>query len=303
MDLALFRETFARVDDAYGIEFPNGPKAERRPLTDDLLRDHLAGKVRIGAYTTGRDGLADQTVFDLDIPREKVGDPSEWDRIRREAKAILGILDELGIEATIFSSKSRGYRVHAFFPPAPAAELRRLGAHVTRRAGIDCEVFPKQDQRPADGLGNFLWLPLHGGSLAAGKTAILDGGNGLDPLPDQWEALRDIRRNSLETLAASQAAIEEQEKDLPAVPKLAPPVGETIPDGQRSKTLTSLAGTMRRRGMTQEAIEAALLEENRSKCSPPLSDKDVRDIARSVSRYEPAAPVEILLLLPPKNLP
>ncbi len=61
-------------------------------------------------------------------------------------------------------------------------------------------------------------------------------------------------------------------------------VGETIPDGKRNGTLTSLAGTMRRRGMSQEAIEAALLVENR-KCSPPLPEPVVLSIARSVSRY------------------
>ena len=37
---------------------------------------------------------------------------------------------------------------------------------------------------------------------------------------------------------------------------------DSIPDGSRNATLASLAGTMRRRGMQQEAIEAALLATN-----------------------------------------
>jgi hypothetical protein len=44
---------------------------------------------------------------------------------------------------------------------------------------------------------------------------------------------------------------------------------------------------MRRRGMTREAIEAALLQENAARCNPPLPDYEVRVIAESVSRYEP----------------
>jgi putative DNA primase/helicase len=60
-----------------------------------------------------------------------------------------------------------------------------------------------------------------------------------------------------------------------------------IPEGQRNSALTSLAGTIRRRGMTQEAIEAALLEVNRRQCMPPLSETEVTRIARSVIRYEP----------------
>jgi putative DNA primase/helicase len=60
-----------------------------------------------------------------------------------------------------------------------------------------------------------------------------------------------------------------------------------IKDGQRNDTLTSLAGTMRRRGMSYEAILAALLEENK-RCDPPLDDREVETIARSVSGYDPA---------------
>jgi putative DNA primase/helicase len=65
------------------------------------------------------------------------------------------------------------------------------------------------------------------------------------------------------------------------------PASRPIPEGQRNSTLTSLAGTMRRRGMMQEVIESALLEVNRQQCFPPLSDAEVTKIARSVIRYEP----------------
>ena len=65
----------------------------------------------------------------------------------------------------------------------------------------------------------------------------------------------------------------------------------TIPQGGRNAGLASLAGTMRRRGMAPEAIEAALLAENAARCVPPLSEGEVREIAHSVARYAPAAPV------------
>jgi hypothetical protein len=58
--------------------------------------------------------------------------------------------------------------------------------------------------------------------------------------------------------------------------------------GQRNSTLTSLAGSMRRRGMAPESITAALLAENEQRCDPPLSESEVHKIAASVSRYEPA---------------
>jgi hypothetical protein len=65
--------------------------------------------------------------------------------------------------------------------------------------------------------------------------------------------------------------------------------GDTIPEGSRDSTLTSLAGGMRKRGMTEAEIVAALEVVNRDRCQPPLPDSDVVKIARSVARYEPDA--------------
>jgi hypothetical protein len=62
---------------------------------------------------------------------------------------------------------------------------------------------------------------------------------------------------------------------------------DAIPDGQRNATLTSLAGTMRRRVMTASEIEAALLVVNAGRCQPPLPEDVVRGIAASVGRYPP----------------
>jgi len=63
-----------------------------------------------------------------------------------------------------------------------------------------------------------------------------------------------------------------------------------IPNGQRNATLASLAGTMRNRGMSADAIQAALKAENLTRCSPPLDDGEVAGIANSVARYAPAEP-------------
>ena len=67
--------------------------------------------------------------------------------------------------------------------------------------------------------------------------------------------------------------------------------GGDIKDGARNSTLTSLAGGMRRQGNSQEAITAALLEENRTRCNPPLSEEVIKTIAASVCRYDPADPL------------
>src|SRR5438552_5467846 len=67
-----------------------------------------------------------------------------------------------------------------------------------------------------------------------------------------------------------------------------PATGEQQPivKGERNTVLTSLAGSMRRRGMTEAAIQSALLIENAARCKPPLRKEDVQEIAISVARYE-----------------
>jgi hypothetical protein len=64
-------------------------------------------------------------------------------------------------------------------------------------------------------------------------------------------------------------------------------VGERIANGSRNKTLFSIAGTLRRRGLDEAAIFAALLGINETKCEMPLSEDEVRKIAASAARYEP----------------
>jgi putative DNA primase/helicase len=66
------------------------------------------------------------------------------------------------------------------------------------------------------------------------------------------------------------------------------PVGEHIPEGRRNKALASIAGTMRRRGMGEAEILAALRVANEQRCQPPLEAGEVEKIAASVARYEPA---------------
>jgi Bifunctional DNA primase/polymerase, N-terminal/AAA domain/Primase C terminal 1 (PriCT-1) len=92
--------------------------------------------------------------------------------------------------------------------------------------------------------------------------------------------------------------------ELPPVPKFireayptnngngqAPPVDEIITEPGRNQALTSLGGSMRRRGMTPDEIATALKAVNVSRCRPPLAEVEVEKIAASVGRYEAADPI------------
>lgn len=69
---------------------------------------------------------------------------------------------------------------------------------------------------------------------------------------------------------------------------------ERIPIGQRNSTLTSLAGTMRARGMTVDAIKAALRRENFARCDPPLTSHELeRTIFKSIETWRAGKPRRI----------
>lgn len=65
------------------------------------------------------------------------------------------------------------------------------------------------------------------------------------------------------------------------------PIPQTVVEGTRNDTLFRLACSLRERGLSQAAIEAALLAANAEHCEPPLEDDEVIGIAKSACRYEP----------------
>jgi putative DNA primase/helicase len=76
----------------------------------------------------------------------------------------------------------------------------------------------------------------------------------------------------------------------PVVPPASGP--GAIPQGQRNSHLTSVAGGLRGRGLSQAAMLAALKAENVAKCNPPLDEAEVEKIAASVARYPHTTPAK-----------
>ncbi len=63
--------------------------------------------------------------------------------------------------------------------------------------------------------------------------------------------------------------------------------GAVIASGKRNETLTSIAGTMRRRGLNEAEMLPSLLAVNNERCRPPLVESEVRSIARSIAQMPP----------------
>jgi Bifunctional DNA primase/polymerase, N-terminal/AAA domain/Primase C terminal 1 (PriCT-1) len=131
------------------------------------------------------------------------------------------------------------------------------------------------------------------GKLGAGLDVRGEGGYIVAPPSNHlqgiyewelWDAIADAPEDLFRAFSAFRGSAVEGELTTKH-PKSTNPVS-VFPAGTRNNELASLAGTMRHRGFSREAIEVALLAENRQRCRPPLEVAEVKDIARSIARYE-----------------
>ena len=62
---------------------------------------------------------------------------------------------------------------------------------------------------------------------------------------------------------------------------------EQIPDGQRTTAMVKLVCSQQAKGLSDEAIRAAVRAENEAKCVPPLTDQELeREVFPALTRYQ-----------------
>ena len=66
---------------------------------------------------------------------------------------------------------------------------------------------------------------------------------------------------------------------------------DIIEAGGRNNLLFRMSCSLRSKGLSEQAILAAIREENIIKCKPPLSDNDVIVIANQAAKYSPSSPI------------
>jgi hypothetical protein len=146
---------------------------------------------------------------------------------------------------------------------------------------------PKVDTR-AD--GGYIVAPPS--VVEGGKAYRWAPGLELDDPPDRLPEPPPWLAQELDRLAAPAPKSAQAAPSANGTPTLAhvaagPSEANAIPEGQRNATLARLGGNMRRVGMSQAEIVAALLRVNTDRCVPALSPREVERIAASVARYEP----------------
>ena len=209
--IALFRSLFRGREDVYPVRWQNSEgkagyaptckksqrwkaKEDRQyfPVSDDVVRQHLSGKIIMGIYPV----LPDDRCWFLAVDFDK----KTW---RQDCTSFLESCEALGIPAALECSRSgNGGHVWIFFAEPVTANLaRRLGAVLLTHCmearpelGLDSydRFFPSQDTLPKGGFGNLIALPLQKYPRQHGGSVFLD--RNLEPYEDQWKYLGQISR-------------------------------------------------------------------------------------------------------------
>lgn len=188
---------FIQRRDVKAVQNPDGTwRPDRTAWTKDDLRRHLRKEVVHGHYLVDADGRCKLVALDIDLdkggPRElwqsEEGNSAVKDR-RTLGRGMLALAFGLAyranrlfsVPATVAYSGSKGMHVYAFLGSVDANEARTVAAillgdesanepwHKVRGDAFwktpafpdfTVEVFPKQDEVGAGGLGNLMRLPL-----------------------------------------------------------------------------------------------------------------------------------------------
>jgi len=213
--IQLFKSLFVVRENAYAKHWvsKDGIKSGYAPVTrtfrgkdyisisDDVIQQHLEGKIRLGSYAVVSQVMTTFLVMDLDKAS-----------FIEDARAIVKVANNLNLSPLVEVSKS-GNGIHIWFfftTQVRAVDVRRLGDLLITQAmdmaiGIDMasydRLFPTQDFVPPDALGNLIALPLHYVSRQENKTVFVDI-NTMQVLPDQWKLLRSVNKLTPSTLAS-----------------------------------------------------------------------------------------------------
>lgn len=172
--------------DVHGVRGARGNQCKKAPLTDALLREHVAGGTRRGVYF-GQPGSPHVQLALFDLDSHKGTTP--WPDMQAAALAIIIAAETRGLRPIPFRS-SGGAGIHVYVlwdAPQDARSVRALLRAALAAAGFEdgtggvaarqVEIFPKQDV--CSDFGHMVLLPL------GGQSVPLDPFE-LDDMPREW---------------------------------------------------------------------------------------------------------------------
>lgn len=232
----------------------------------------------MGTYPVSTAGQTQWLCFDVDDKGEMARGFLLWLHDWFTQKRMTFLLEDTG---------GRGYHGWALFlcwieaGKAMALASLALTDYVGKAGALPCpvEVFPKQ-AKPAD-LGNPVRLPW--GRHRFGKWSHFLS---LDFEPDDENAIRLIQQSREAIVSDVDAILPQAVGNKVEKPLLVQPAerwAEAIPEGKRHNILLSLAGELKAKAFSPEQILTELKMHNVQRCSPPLPDKEVEEIAKAIA--------------------
>jgi len=203
-----------RLHKMKGGTFQNFNDKSYLPYSDEHVAKHLRGDQLIGIYPL----LKDNTSWFITADFDEAG----WEN---ECKVFVNSCNKINIPAYLERSRSgKGGHVWIFFDqPYPAVKSRKIVISLLVKLGIFSvfdksssfdRLFPNQDTLSGKGFGNLIALPFYKPSWEQGNSCFVDIGT-LQPIFDQWEFLKNIKRISLQDLDKLYNQIEINTNQIP----------------------------------------------------------------------------------------
>lgn len=134
---------------------------------------------------------------------------------------------------------------------------------ISRTGGGGLHVFFQTDEAVRNRAGVLPGVDIRGvGGLIVAPPSIHESGK-------RYEWIKSPREQALAVAPDTLIELCMGRKKALEAPK------EVIPEGTRTNTLVSLIGSLKSRGMDNEAIRAAIIVENERKCQPPLTENEL----------------------------
>lgn len=200
---------FARQVQLQNGEYGYHPVYEK--LRPEHVKMHFDGDITLGSYTVTLDNSCYYMAIDLDIRKayqykiEKTGRQAIFGKMKESLRKIKTISEYFGLTPHFEFSGNKGFHVWYFFmEPIPCKIARRIGHYIIFKLGVLpleflFEIFPKQDEVKAGGIGNLIKLPL-GIHLKTNTRGVFVDDSNFDVTANQFEFLRNVKRHRREEI-------------------------------------------------------------------------------------------------------
>tara|TARA_R100001086_G_scaffold150008_1_gene79735 strand:+ start:3913 stop:5424 length:1512 start_codon:yes stop_codon:yes gene_type:complete len=275
-----FKNIFEGLKIAYG-QYQKGDREEngkqkgkafivRKQVTDDLWKNHIEGKgpaLGIIPITESNDckwGCIDIDEYNL----------NHYDLISR--------IRNLKLPLVVCRSKSGGAHVFLFTKDfVPAIRMQKTLKKMAKSLGHEgCEIFPKQTEILVErgDTGNFLNLPYYNGT--SGLRYALDDDGKAASLESFYSMYDKYAQDKLEEIKVEETKVLDAFPDgPPCLNKLAI---QGFGEGARNNALFNIAVYYKQ--AKPDSWQDELVKANQNYVNPPLSNSEVQQLIKSVSR-------------------